>query len=56
MQERWAADPTPPPALFEEATWVPWVRTLLGGWQQDRELRRAEHDCVQEHKAKGVIR
>lgn len=55
-EKGWADDPKPPPRAFDPVTWSAWARTVLGGWELDRKLRREERQCVRDLKGKGVIR
>lgn len=52
-------DPAPAPACSPEQcgqTWVEYVVGLMGGWTEERRLRRIEHQCVDGLKDKGLIR
>lgn len=58
-QQRATDNPPPAPTCGPaqcEGDWVGYVVTLLGGWTQERVLRKAERQCVDALKRQGVIR
>lgn len=55
-KQGWAAAPGKVPRTFDQPAWVAWARKTLGLWEEDRKLRRIEHECVQGLKDKGVIK
>ena len=42
-------------ALLSEKA-ATWIAEVLAGRREERELRRIEHKCLDDHEAKGLIR